>query len=550
MIHRIDSTSAAGRLLLLILVLATTMGAGLLATGSSEAQNHAPNPYTTVEGGWGKLPAGRAWGATSAIYPARDGSGNIWVAERCGENTCDGKDDVDPILLFDPEGNLVRSFGAGLILWPHGMYVDADNNVWVADALGFGEQPAGRGHEVLKFSPDGELLMSLGTKGVSGNGHDAFAKPCDVLVAPDGSIFVADGHYPDGNDRIVKFAADGSYLMEWGETGSENGQFREPHGLAMDAQGRLFVADRYNNRVQIFDQQGEHLASWSQFGRPSGLYIDEHDVLYSADSESRASRNPGWKRGIRIGRVGDGFVTAFIPDTEPDQDDSGTSAAEGVAADAMGNVYGAEVGPRMLRKYVRQAEEMTFFMTSNGPGDGANLGGLAGADAHCQALATAVGAGHHTWRAYLSTTASAGQPAVNARDRIGSGPWRNANGVTIASDVTELHGENNLTKATQVSERGDVINGRGDSPNRHDILTGSQLDGAAFADGEDHTCSNWTSNGAGSAQVGHHDRNGGGDNPTSWNAAHASRGCGQADLRGTGGDGLFYCFALSSGSDD
>ena len=190
-----------------------------------------------------------------------------------------------------------------------------------------------------------------------------------------------------------------------------------------------------------------------------------------------------------------------------------------------------------------QDSEMSFFLTSEGPGDGANLGGLEGADAHCQMLAESAGAGGKTWRAYLST--SGGDAPVNARDRIGDGPWVNANGVQVASDVDDLHSDNNkLSKENSIGENGEVINGRGDSPNRHDILTGSTLEGMAFTDGEDHTCSDWTSNGSdGSAQVGHHDRTGGGANPTSWNNAHPSRGCSQADLQGTGGDGLYYCFA-------
>jgi hypothetical protein len=193
---------------------------------------------------------------------------------------------------------------------------------------------------------------------------------------------------------------------------------------------------------------------------------------------------------------------------------------------------------------VAQNQPMSFFITSVGVGDGANLGGLKGADAHCQKLAATAGGGSRTWRAYLSTTAAAGQPAVNAKDRIGPGPWYNAKGVLIAQNVTELHGENKLTKETQLNEKGEVVNGRGDTPNRHDILTGSQLDGTAFSDGADHSCNNWMSNSTGSAQVGHHDRQGGGANPTSWNNAHASKGCSQENLRGSGGDGLFYCFAV------
>lgn len=193
-----------------------------------------------------------------------------------------------------------------------------------------------------------------------------------------------------------------------------------------------------------------------------------------------------------------------------------------------------------------QAESLSFFITSKGPGDGANLGGLAGADAHCQQLASAAGAGSKTWRAYLSAGAADGKPAVNARDRIGKGPWHNAKGVQVAANVDDLHSDNNkLGKENSLTEMGKMVNGRGDSPNQHDILTGSNLDGTAFADGNDHTCGNWMSNGEGSAQVGHHDRQGGGQNPTSWNAAHGSRGCSQANLVGTGGNGYFYCFAAN-----
>lgn len=185
--------------------------------------------------------------------------------------------------------------------------------------------------------------------------------------------------------------------------------------------------------------------------------------------------------------------------------------------------------------------KMSFFITSHGPGDGANLGGLEGADRHCAMLAEEAGITGKTWHAYLSTS---GDSPVNARDRIGSGPWYNARGVMVAKDVDDLHSDNNkLNKENSLSEQGEVINGRGDNPNRHDILTGSTTDGMAVASDEDTTCSNWTSDGEGSAHVGHHDRQGGGVNPTSWNYAHPSRGCSQANLQGTGGDGLFYCFA-------
>jgi sugar lactone lactonase YvrE len=312
-----------------------------------------PNPYRVADSAFGELPNGRTWGATSAVYPAPDGR-SIWVAERCGQNSCVERQGMTTIFRFDLSGERLAEFGAGLFAWPHGMHVDRQGNVWVTDAVGFGEQPEGLGHVVYKFSPGGELLLTLGKRGVAGDGRDTFRQPSDVLVAPSGDIFVADGHGSGENNRIVKFAPDGTYMMEWGSTGNGNGKFSDPHGLAMDLQGRLFVADRANNRIQIFDQSGTFLASWTQFGRPSGVFIDRNDVLYVADSESNTRRNPGVRRGIYIGSARTGEVTAFIPDPEPDPDNSGTSGAEGVAADAQGNVYGAEVGPMTLRRYVKK----------------------------------------------------------------------------------------------------------------------------------------------------------------------------------------------------
>lgn len=319
----------------------------------SMADNHAPNPFTTIEG-WAKLPDGRKWGATSAIYPAPDGE-HIWIAERCGANSCVDSE-LDPVLLFDKNGTVIRSFGAGMIAWPHGLHVDPLGNVWVADAVGYAPVPQGWGHVIYKFSPEGELLLTLGEKGKPGTGESRFRKPSDMLVAPNGNIFVVDGHgsAPDEpvNNRVVKFNPEGEFLKSWGNSGGDKNEFKDPHALAMDSQGRLFVGDRGNSRIQIFDQEGNHLATWTQFGRPSGLFIDANDILYSADSESNARRNGGYQRGIRIGSAETGFVTHFIPDPEPDPDNSGTSAAEGVAVDAMGNIYGAEVGPRAVKKYV------------------------------------------------------------------------------------------------------------------------------------------------------------------------------------------------------
>ncbi len=210
---------------------------------------------------------------------------------------------------------------------------------------------------------------------------------------------------------------------------------------------------------------------------------------------------------------------------------------------AVAAAMSVAVGAHMVRAQgaAQASPQMSFFITSVGSGNGANLGGLAGADAHCQTLAKAAGVGNKEWRAYLSTQSA---NAVSAKDRIGSGPWFNAKGVQIAASVADLHSDkNNLTKETQLTEKGTVVNGRGDTPNQHDILTGSNLDGTAPPAGTDATCSNWTSSGEGSAFVGHHDRQGGGANATSWNNAHPSKGCSQANLVATGGNGYFYCFA-------
>lgn len=323
----------------------------LLSVAAPSAHGQV-NLYRVADESFGDLPDGRKYGATSAIWPGPDGK-TIWVAERCGQNTCKGSN-VDPILQFDLNGKLLRSFGAGMFVWPHGMFVDKQGNVWVTDAVGYNVDPEGKGHVIYKFSPEGKLLMTLGKLGVAGQGPDTFNKPSAIIEAPDGSLFVADGHDATGNNRIVKLTKDGRFIKEWGTTGGDHGQFRDPHALAFDSQGRLFVADRGNSRIQIFDQEGKHLSTWTQFGRPSGLYIDENDVLYATDSESNARRNPGWKRGIYIGSAKTGWVTALIPDPEPDPDNSGTSGAEGVAVDAMGAVYGAEVGPATVRKYVKK----------------------------------------------------------------------------------------------------------------------------------------------------------------------------------------------------
>ena len=330
------------RFTLLGALVAISSATALAATTEPNAQ---PNPYRTIEN-WAKLPEGRTWGSAAGV--SLDSHGHIWVAERCGANSCAGKTD-DPILEFDTSGKLLKSFGGGMFIFPHGLYVDKDNNVWVTD----GQGKDGKGHQVFKFSPDGKVLMTLGKAGVTGDGPDTFNAPSAVVVAPNGDIFVADGHGGNTNARIVKFDKDGKFIKTWGHKGSGEGDFNVPHAIAFDSKGRLFVGDRGNNRIQIFDQDGKFLEVWTQFSRPSGIFIDKKDAMYVADSESNDSNHPGWKRGMRIGSAKDGSVAAFIPD--PQQPPvGGTTAAEGVAADPKGVIYGAEVGPKDLKKYVKK----------------------------------------------------------------------------------------------------------------------------------------------------------------------------------------------------
>jgi streptogramin lyase len=311
--------------------------------------NAAPNPYRTVEH-WYHLPEGRTMGSTSGVAVAKDG--HIWVAERCGVNSCRGSK-LDPIMEFDSSGKLLRNWGSGIFDFPHGLTIDKDGNIWVTDGRGF----EGKGHTVWKFSPDGKVLMTLGKPGVAGDGPDTFNEPNAVAVAPNGDIFVSDGHSTGRNNaRVIKFTKDGKFIKQWGGHGNGPGQFEMPHTLAFDSKGRLFVGDRGNNRIQIFDQDGKFLEEWTQFSRPSGIYIDAKDNLYCADSESAETGtyapHPGWKRGIRIGNIKDGKVVAFIPDPSPGT--AVTTAAEGVTADANGVVYGAEVGPKDVKRYVKQ----------------------------------------------------------------------------------------------------------------------------------------------------------------------------------------------------
>jgi DNA-binding beta-propeller fold protein YncE len=331
------------------------------------ARNDLPNSYQPGVD-WGQLPEGRKWGSTASVVTAPDGT--IWVTDRCGVSgaggtTCAGPNaTVAPVFQFDTSGKLLKNWGAGMFVSPHKLSVDKDGYLWMAD---------NGGHQVFKLAQDGKVLITLGKKGVAGAGLDEFDAPTDVAIAPNGDIFVGDGHTGGGtavgNARIVKFNKDGKFIKPWGKKGMGPGEFDVIHTLAFDSRGRLFVGDRQNNRIQIFDQDGKFIAQWFQFGRPSGMYIDQKtDTIYVADSESRDARtnigvlglpqtgyafNPGAQRGIRIGSARDGSVRSFIPDPCPYPYPSGSSIAEGVTTDAQGNVYGADfLGT--VRKYVKR----------------------------------------------------------------------------------------------------------------------------------------------------------------------------------------------------
>jgi sugar lactone lactonase YvrE len=360
----------------------------LLATAVEPlAQSGLPNPYRPVRGladgggpsipggEWARLPGGREMGPPASVHVDVDGE-SIWALIRCDETSpvpvaaggrfgidCLGRDNkiknIDTVFKFDPKGNVVKSFGSGMFIWPHGLHVDREGNVWVTDAVAAdGVAMAAKagvraGHQVVKFSPEGKVLMTLGEAGVPGSDQYHFKSPSAVAVGANGDIFVADGHGINENNRVVKYSKDGKFIKAWGKTGYGPGEFRTMHALAIDSRGRVFVADRGNNRIQLFDQEGKFLSIWTQFGTPSGIFFDQNDQIYVADSESDLVNNPGWEQGIRIGDARTGWVTAFILDQGGNPNTQTGSGPEFVSADRHGNVFGGEPRPRVLRKYVK-----------------------------------------------------------------------------------------------------------------------------------------------------------------------------------------------------
>jgi DNA-binding beta-propeller fold protein YncE len=323
-------------------VAALNLAAGDRVQAQAADPNAAPNPYKT-EGDWAKLPEGRKFGAAIKVQVDHSDGKSIWVFDRCAANDC-GNSTLAPIQKFDASGKFVTAFGGGMFNQPHGFYIDRQGNVWVADE----RAKNGKGAVVVKFSPEGKVLMTLGKAGMPGNTHELLDGPSAVVAAPNGDIYVADGHGGNTNDRIVKFDKDGKFITSWGKHGKAAGEFDTPHGIALDSAGRVYVADRANNRVQVFEPDGKFVAEWKQFGRPSDVAIDKNDNIYVADSQSNPTNNAGFKQGIRIGNVKDGKVTAFIPEASAE-----AGAPEGVGVDEAGNVFGGWTGKMAVRRFVK-----------------------------------------------------------------------------------------------------------------------------------------------------------------------------------------------------
>jgi sugar lactone lactonase YvrE len=327
----------------------------VMAAGAALQSQTSTHPYR-INPNWNK-PLGRKVGVASGIKMDRDGR-HMWILDRCGANGC-AESDLDPIIKMDPDGKIVSSFGKGVLNFPHGFFIDRDGNVWVTDGAPAGDPRGaagfkkGMGHQVWKFSPDGKVLMRLGEAGVAGADEKHFNGPTGVVVAENGDIWITDGHggpqagpnrenmygSRGGNNRLVRFTKDGKFVKAWGGgVGSESAdplRFNDPHDIAIDAEGRLYIADRGNQRVQVLDKEGNFITRWSQFGKPSAIAIDDKGHIYVADGMSDAHWNPGWERGIRVGDLKTGWVKAFIPDIEI----PAGAGTEFLGVDPKGTIY-------------------------------------------------------------------------------------------------------------------------------------------------------------------------------------------------------------------
>ena len=343
----------------------TQQRGGTAQTDKVQPVNSGANPYRVIRD-WAQLGGeGRPWGGSNGVAIDRDGR-SVWAVDRCSPGTTPGcvGTKVNPVHHFDESGKEIRSFGGGMLVWPHGIHVDREGNVWVADARAPSPEDLkkfpgeeSKGSVVIKFSPEGKVLMTLGKPGARGNPPQALTDPTDVVTDPgNGDVYVAESHTdvtdPNLVGRISVFDRNGKFLRTIGKTGTGPGEFRTPHALEFDSEGRLIVADRHNHRVQILTKDGKFIREYPEFGRTSGLAIDRNDVIYTADSESSERVHPGWQRGIRIGSLKDGKVKIFIPPhTTPNATDG--AMGEGIAIDAAGNLYTAEAQLRGVTKYVK-----------------------------------------------------------------------------------------------------------------------------------------------------------------------------------------------------
>jgi DNA-binding beta-propeller fold protein YncE len=341
----------------------------MIAMDTVQAQDIAPvnsgaNPYRVIRD-WAQLTIEkRPWGGSNGVAIDRDGK-SVWATDRCSPGTAPGclGTKANPVHLFDEQGKEVRSFGGGMFVWPHGIHVDRDGNVWVTDARAASPDElqkfpgeGNKGSVVVKFSPEGKVLMTLGKPGVRGNPPDALTDPNDVVTDPEnGDVYVAESHTnvedPKLIGRISVFDKNGKFLRSFGKAGTGPGEFRTPHAVEFDSQGRLIVADRHNHRIQILTKDGKFIAELKEFSRVSGLAIDKNDMIYAADSESEPRRHPGWLKGIRAGSLKDGKVTIFVPPHKTNAPEG--AMGEGIAIDAAGNLFTAEATVRGVTKYVK-----------------------------------------------------------------------------------------------------------------------------------------------------------------------------------------------------